>query len=358
MVRRLVCLVATTQTITNHVFVCHSGAPYKSHAFLGVIAAHDGPTTLLATSSCRNRFDAVGDRAITSVVAFASTFSSVSLRRLFGSLPRLWTLAGEMAALLEAGSRCQRVLAFIPLAVEQAKYLGLAGCANGVRSLHTYSPMPYLLQAVSAEDICVYQQGIQAETAGQRSSFVVPRHAPVRHLIWSVGWSGEFERKAHPKSPIHAVGSPRFDRLLDRRDERDVEYDVLFVSGTEILGDESADETAYRRLVEAVVETCAARGWSPAIKLHPIERPRYYEQWAYEEYIVLGTLMVVAQQSMDLEKGGFCDVAGVSFPASLEEAVDDLVAVKRTTVPVADIIDSGLLRVDDSVPEIRDLVEG
>ncbi|MDR9432219.1 MAG: hypothetical protein RI568_16185, partial [Natronomonas sp.] len=202
--RRLVCLVATTPTVAGHVSVCHSGAPYKSDAFFGIIAALDGPTTLLATSGCRDRFDAVGDPAITSVVAFAPTFSSVSLRRLFGSLARLWTLAGEMAALLEVGSRRQRMLSFNFLVVEQAKYVGLAGCANGIRSPHTYSPMPYLLQAVPAEDIYVYQHGAHADTAGQRRSFVVPRHAPVRHLIWGEGWRGEFERKAHPESPIHA----------------------------------------------------------------------------------------------------------------------------------------------------------
>jgi hypothetical protein len=167
-------------------------------------------------------------------------------------------------------------IAFNFLVVEFIKYRSIENTAEGIDSFHTFAPMPYQIKAISHENIYAYQHGIENDE-GTRA-MAIPQYAPISYFVWGELWTDRFRRKAHPDSAVYPVGSPRYDTLVDKRGTQRRSIDLLFISGAHTLSREGANESAYRDIVETVVNICEQQGWELTIKLHPIEGPEQYEQ--------------------------------------------------------------------------------
>lgn len=272
--------------LSGHVFCCNSAAPYKTEAFFELVNEfHDADkqTTLFGVSDALDAFHETGDNDDVNKVSFGGSFTTVSPVAVIRVLPHLWRKAGKMGDVLEIESRRRRIIAFNFLVTEFIKYDGIKRTDAGIDTFHTYAPMPYQLEAINHHQIYVYQHGIEADM-GDRA-FSIPKYAQVTYFVWGDAWVDKFERKSHPDSEVFPVGTPRYDALYERRKERDVDIDVLFVSGSHVIDNEEYDNEAYHELVDGVVEMCKERGWRLAIKLHPIENADQYEQWGYDNYI-------------------------------------------------------------------------
>jgi hypothetical protein len=238
--------------------------------------------------------------------------------------------------------------------------------------------MPYQLKSVDSDRMFVYQHGVEADD-GDRS-FSIPKYAPVNYVIWGNVWFEEFKQKSHQESSIYPIGSPRYDRLVERRTERNVDIDVLFVAGSHVIDKTGFDGAAYRELVESVVDLCDRNDWKLAIKLHPVEDSSYYEQLGCDQYIVseddistlllrsdvavtdlsssfieslaVGTPMIVTQSSSDRGYQSFRSVSGIEFPDSLSNALSTIKQIKGYRIPVEDINESGFIQMGDSKEEI------
>jgi hypothetical protein len=381
-VKRLTGIAGTTAPVVEgHVFCCHSTADYKIGAFFELFDAIEEPTTVLAVEGAKRRFLDSEDRPEDAVVTFGETFTRVSPIRVLRALPWLWRITREVGDGLEVESTRYRIVVFNFLVTEHVKSEALHRSARSVDSFHTYSPAPYQITSIPPQDIYAYQHGI--ETDHTERSFAIPPYVPINYFVWGAPWKRSFERKAHPEASIYAVGSPRLDRMFRRHREVDPTYDVLFISGSHVIGQDNIDAHAYRGLVETVVGAAVDREWSLKIKLHPIETPERYEEWGYEAYVtsendledllrnaavavtdvssafiesvVMGTPIVVAQQSLDrgLDRYG---VPGAIFPDSTAGVRRSLGDVHGRHISQKDLIDSDALVIGDSVERIADIL--
>lgn len=372
---------ATAPVVEGHVFCCHSTADYKIAAFFELFDAIEEPCTVLAVEGAKRRFLDSENRPEDAVVTFGETFTRVSPIGVLRALPWLWRITREVGDGLEVESTRHRIVVFNFLVTEHVKSVALNQSARSVDSFHTYSPAPYQITSIPPQDIYAYQHGI--ETGRNDRSFAIPPYVPINYFVWGAPWKRSFERKAHPEASIYAVGSPRLDRIFRRHREVDPTYDVLFISGSHVLDAEHLDARAYRELVETVVEFAEEREWSLKIKLHPIETPERYEEWGYEAYVtpesdlealltnasvavtdgssafiesvIIGTPVVVAQQSLDMGLDRY-GVPGATFPDSTAGVRRSLGDLHGRHVSQEDLIDSDVLVVGDSVERIADVL--
>jgi hypothetical protein len=149
-------------------------------------------------------------------------------------------------------------------------------------SIHTFSAMPYLVDATVPEKLFAYQHGLQM--ANYDRCLSLPFFTPMQLFIWGEAWRERFERALHSDSTVHVVGSPWYDYLASRRDDRERRHDVLFIGGSHGLTDPEVT-AQYERLLGTTVETCEREGYSLAIKLHPLESAEWYERRDWGEYV-------------------------------------------------------------------------
>jgi hypothetical protein len=367
--------------LSGHVFCCHSTAPYKTEAFFELVDHfHDSgeETTLFTVGGAKQLFQGEFPNRDLNTVTFSDCFTTVSPVTVISAFATLWRISNEMGRILDIDSLWRRVIVFNFLVVEFMKYDAIEQSNAGIQTFHSYAPMPYQLKSVDSDRMFIYQHGVEADD-GDRS-FSIPKYAPLNYVIWGDVWLKEFKQKAHPESAIYPIGSPRYDLLAERPTERNVDIDVLFVAGSHVIGKTDFDESAYRELVESVVELCENNDWKLAIKLHPVENSSYYEQLGCDQYIVdednisilllrsdvavtdlsssfieslaLGTPMVVTQSSSDRGYGSYASVPGIEFPDSLSEALNTIERVKGYRIPIEDINESGFIQIGDSKTEI------
>jgi hypothetical protein len=385
--KRIIGLITrSAPQLSGHVFCCNSTAPYKTEAFFELaeyFCESGDETTLFGVSGVEDEFKQYTDMEEISTVTFGDCFFTVSPVAVLSAIPDLWNRSREMGKILEVESFIMNVIAFNFLITEFIKYQALTNADQKIETFHTYAAMPYQLKAVNHERIFLYQHGIEADEGNR--GFSIPKYAPIRCVIWGETWHDEFERKAHSESAIYPIGSPRYDALADRRSERDVDIDVLFVSGSHVIENEAYDATAYRNLVEQVVELCNEHEWELAIKLHPIEDIDFYEQLGYDQYVVdendistlllrsdiavtdvsssfieslvLGTPMVVTQNSINMGFDSFGSAHGIAFPETLPEAVDTITRLKGHRISIEEVNASGFIRIGNSKEKIRSYCE-
>jgi hypothetical protein len=242
--------------------------------------------------------------------------------------------------------------------------------------------MPYQTKAIENDDIYAYQHGI--ETGDGDRAMSIPKHAPVSYFIWGEAWRDQFEKKAHPDSAVYSVGSPRFDSLIEKRGSETKDIDVLFLSGSQVIGNLGRSEADYRQLVETVIDICERMGWNVQIKLHPIEQPTLYEKWGYNQYItdetdinklllqsdvavtesssafvesaILGTPMIVTQTTIYHDFESFTSLDGISFPDSLAEVPGEIKSLKDHMISVADFDDDPLVSLGGSCNKIAHIL--
>lgn len=382
----LISLIRSPPELSGNVFCCHSMAPYKYESFQ-TLSRYFGErgldTCILTVTGCRRQFLESTHFNSSDVVTFSEIFVAASPTRLLIELPRLWRLNRQMADLLEVDSVRHRIIAFNFLVTEAIKYQSLSRSLSDVESFHTFAPMPYQLKSIDNDILYAYQHGIEAGEGNR--SFSIPKFTPLTFFVWGDIWTNEFTKRAHPESRILPVGSPRYDQMLERRDEREKIFDVLFISGTHTLDEPDLDTNAYDTLVDTVVQLCRKNDWKLGVKLHPSESPGYYRRRGYGEYlvseedisrlllnselavtdissaltesVVLGTPMVVAQQSTTkyrLDSFGKCE--GLAFPNDIEEVEREITRLKGSTVPVDEVVNSGLMNLCGSQSRILHIV--
>jgi hypothetical protein len=183
---------------------------------------------------------------------------------------------------------------------------------------------------------------------------------------------------------VYSVGSPRFDSLIEKRGSETKDIDVLFLSGSQVIGNLGRSEADYRQLVETVIDICERMGWNVQIKLHPIEQPTLYEKWGYNQYItdetdinklllqsdvavtesssafvesaILGTPMIVTQTTIYHDFESFTSLDGISFPDSLAEVPGEIKSLKDHMISVADFDDDPLVSLGGSCNKIAHIL--
>lgn len=215
-------------------------------------------------------------------------------------------------------------------------------------NVHTFSPMPYLVDSTTADRLFAYQHGIQMSNHDKCLS--LPFFAPMHLFIWGDAWLERFGNVLHSESTLHVVGSPWYDYLASRRADREVRTDVLFVGGSHGLTDPDVAEE-YEQLMRTTVETCERNGYSLGIKLHPLESTEWYDERGWGEY-------VASFDDIDdalLQSGVAVTNTSTAFVES---------AVLSVPVVVADLFEKGLsdlapvdyIRFTDG-PEVAEAVE-
>lgn len=378
-------VVGSTPSITGHVFCLSSDSQYRTEALFEIATDfrdRGEPTTILSVEGAKQEFLKQYDAKECNIVTFSDCFTAVSFLSVVRSLPSLWRIATRLAHSLEVDSIIHRVIAFNFLVVEFIKYTAIDNTSTDIKSFHTFAAMPYQTKAIDNDDIYAYQHGIEAGDGDRAMS--IPKHAPISYFIWGKAWRDQFEKKAHPDSAVYSVGSPRFDRLVEKRGSESKDIDVLFLSGSQMMGNLGRSEADYRELVETVIDTCEEMDWNLHIKLHPIEQPTLYKKWGYDHFItektdinklllqadvavtecssafvesaILGTPMVVTQTTMHFDFESFTSLDGLSFPDSLMEARDEIKSLKGRTISVADFEDDPLVYLGGSCDKIAQII--
>ena len=369
--------------LDGHVFSLHSTSAYKTEAFLQLAKdfteMDNQDVTLYGVDEAIENFNEQMNGGDITETTFGKSFEKVPIITLIKKLPHLWGIARGLAKKFHVRNLGRQITAFNFLVTEYIKFEGLKRNIGDIDSFHTYAPMPYQLKSVDNDLIYTYQHGIEVGEGNR--SFSIPKYAPVTYFIWGSNWLEQFRQKSHPDSPIIPVGSPRYDSLFERREERDVDIDVLFVSGSHVIDSKGYDAQTYRELVDAVVNLCEKQGWNLKIKLHPIEEANLYVQWGYNEYItevndisalllrsdvavtdlssafteslVLDTPMVVSQSSRQVGFQSFGPAPGLAFPDTLSETIHEIQRLKGTHIPVDEINKSGIIHIGESSDKIR-----
>jgi hypothetical protein len=270
----------------DHVFSMTSTRGYRSHTFLEVARAvqERGEDAVFlcspAAAEKRDEWTAEGFRTVTHRELHAHVGVVSLLRAVFRSV----TVTRELVRTADVQPGVgNRVLYYNFVLLEHVKRESVRPLTDGDPMVHTYSPMPYLIDAAGAERLFVYQHGIQQPIGGK--IMAAPFFAPVTYLVWGEPWRANFRRYVHSAASIVPVGSPWYEYLASQAgEERDPTYDVLLVSDSHGLTD--AVEPDFERMVRALVETCHETDRSLAVKLHPLEEPSWYEQRGWGEYVV------------------------------------------------------------------------
>lgn len=169
------------------------------------------------------------------------------------------------------------------LLLETVKRETVSELVTGNPRIHTFSPMPYLIDSTTGNRLFVYQHGLQPPLGEKIMS--VPFFTPMHYLVWGEPWRDTFRQYSHPDSEVSVVGSSWYDHLAEKREtEREPEYDVLFVSGTHGLTDDVI-EAQFEELLRETIAVCDRQERSLAIKLHPLESVGWFEDRGWAGYV-------------------------------------------------------------------------
>lgn len=118
--------------------------------------------------------------------------------------------------------------------------------------------------------------------------------------MWGNVWRQNFDPLLHPEIEIRVTGSPWHGYLSVSSDTNTSEWDVLFISGSQVTTHSKEWARLYEELVENLISSCENNNWSLAIKLHPAESSRWYRERDWEHYIVEFGSMRDALRSVDV----------------------------------------------------------
>jgi|GEM_PF-1160172 len=285
-VTRLLGRVRDVPTAPDHVFSMTSTRGYRSHTFLEVARAvqdRGEDAVFLCSPAATEKSDEWAGEGFRTV-SHRELHAHVAVTALLRDVLRSVTVT---RALIRTGDvqpgLGNRVLYYNFVLLEHVKRESVDPLTDGDPMVHTYSAMPYLIDAGGAERLFVYQHGIQQAVGGK--IMAAPFFAPVTYLVWGEPWRANFRRYVHSAATVVTVGSPWYEYLAGRvGDERDPSYDILFASDSHGLTD--AIEPDFEHMVRALVAACDEKDRSLAVKLHPLEEPSWYEQRGWGEYVV------------------------------------------------------------------------
>jgi hypothetical protein len=322
----------------GHLFVMSSQSGYRTETFLEVAnrLEDDGQEVVLLCSPSAESRQTDWERE-----GFVTTAHRTLHRRL-----KLWRVLRNALGSAMLVYRLQRVagipwrrlsLCYNFLFLETVKRESLRELVEGTPKIHTFSPMPYLIDASVPDRTFVYQHGLQQPIGGR--IMAAPFFTPLTYLLWGDPWHDLFGQYAHPDSRLEVVGSPWHDHLAEKGADRGpTSYDVLFVSGSHTAVD-SIIEDQFEVLVQNVVDYCDREGHSLAIKLHPLETPAWFERRGWAEYITefddIDDALLASRVSVTNGSTAFLESAAIGVPAIVadlwEYDLDDLAPMRRVT---------------------------
>lgn len=311
----------------GHLFIMSSQSGYRTQPFLEVAAelrARNEEVCLLCSPGAESRqadWEADGYRTI-------------SHRQLHGHLS-LWRVARNVIMAAVTVSRLRRTEGVeMPLGrvfqcynfllLETVKRETVRELVAGDPKIHTFSPMPYLIDSTTGDRLFVYQHGLQPPLGEKIMS--VPFFTPMHYLIWGEPWQDTFRQYSHPDSEVSVVGSTWYDHLAEKRESDPTpEYDVLFVSGTHGLTGEDI-EAQFEQLLRETIEVCDRHDRSLAIKLHPLESVTWFEERGWAKYVTefddIDEALLSSRVSVTNASTAFVESAVLGVPAVVADLWD------------------------------------
>jgi len=288
LIRSLLGLSRSVVDDPDHVFTMTSDHEYKSYSFLEVATELQdrGESVLLlcspASAPRRDEWEEMGLPATT----FRELLGYCSLIALLRGFVESIKIVRQLRRLHpEAYAAAPTSLVVNVTVLEVIKRSALDGATNEP-VVHTYAPMPYLLESTRRDRVLTYQHGMLLAHE-DKIAMGYPYYVPLTYFIW-----GEFSRekvaaRAHPDSTLIATGTPWHDHLADLSRERTAppSVDVLFVSGSHGLVAD-AEHEEYEAVVSDLIDYCESTDLSLAVKLHPNESAGWYAERGWEEYVV------------------------------------------------------------------------
>lgn len=276
----------------GHLFTMTSTHEFRTQAFVNIAAelqSRGHEVTLLCSPSGAAQRTEWEERGL-STATFDELLGRVRVSRLLGIVRKAIKARhrlDELGPYDTAAAPFALVVNVIIL--EQVKRECIREITLNEPSIHTYSPMPYLLESTGSDKVYVYQHGIQwHRDERQAFDFSVPSFIPLTYFVWGDPWVSNFEEYAHPEARVLPVGSPWYDQLSKRETgvETEPSYDVVFVSKSPQSDSVPDKHLRYEALFEAVLDICNKKDLSLAVKLHPNEPPDWYRERGWEKYIV------------------------------------------------------------------------
>lgn len=307
----------------GHVFSMTSTHGYRTYTFLEVADAlkRRGEDTVFlcspATTTKRETWEERGFQTVShrELHPYVGVFTTVR------GIVRTLSLTIRLSRVEEVDSTFRSVtLYYNVILLEFIKRESTRPLTESDPSVHTFSPMPYLIETSPPDRLFVYEHGIQPPTGGL--IMAAPFFTPLTYFLWGEPCRPHFEAAVHSDSALHAVGSPWYEYLSGQRAGDDPVHDVLLVSETHRLVDVET-EAAFRTMVQSVVDTCERRGYALAVKLHPLEDASWYEQHGWSEYVteyddIDDALLDVRVSVMD-ESSAFVESAVLQTPAIVSD---------------------------------------
>lgn len=335
----------------GHVFSMTSTRGYRSRTFLDLADAlqeRGEPVVLLcspAAADNREEWEADG-------------FPTVTHRELHGRVGILNAFAGALRSVVltvrlrgiddPAVREGSVTLVYNFILLEFVKRESARSITADDPSIHTFSPMPYLISATSTERVFAYQHGLQ-QPLGDKI-MAIPFFAPVTLMIWGEPWRDTFRPHVHSETEIHVVGSPWYEYLAEkRRADRDPSYDVLFISASHGLTDPEI-EAAFEDLARVVIETCDRHDYELAVKLHPLEDADWYERRGWGEHVVafddIDDALLASRVSVTNASTAFVESAVLGVPVVVtdlwEHGLDSLAPVDHVRFADVDGVESAV----------------
>jgi hypothetical protein len=322
----------------GHLFVMSSQSGYRTETFLDVAGRldDDGQDVVLLCSPSAESRQAEWDREGFVTTAHRSLHGHLKLHRVVTNAVVAAVLVYRLHRI--AGIPRRRLsLCYNFLLLESVKRETIEELVDGTPKIHTFSPMPYIIDASVPDRTFVYQHGLQQPIGGR--IMAAPFFAPLTYLLWGEPWRDTFGQYAHPGSRLEVVGSPWHDQLAETGSESgQTSYDVLFVSGSHAAVD-SVIESDFEQLVRNVVEYCEREERSLAIKLHPLETAAWFEERGWAEYVVdfddIDDALVASRVSVTNGSTAFIESAVLGVPAIVadlwEYDLDELAPMRDVT---------------------------
>lgn len=348
----------------DHVFVLGNSEKYRTYSLTAIsseLIERQADSVLLCSPSAEDRRAEWENNGHT-VITHRELHSNVPLRKIPVYIVRSMEVTKSVSekspyktTLHEKYIACNYTL------TEHIKRKSLEGLMEKDPCVHTYSPMPYLVENTKSENIFVYQHGIQwrnDETVGMATPF----YTPLTYFLWGDIWIDNFKDIAHPDSRIFPTGSPWHNHLAESNTKKEPEFEVLLVSQSHAYTN-TEKQKQYEEFVRKVVDFCREKNVKLRVKLHPNEPKSWYRERGLESYVaefediddalkrtqiavtdtssvfvessVYGTPIVVAD-STNTNISSLAPVQNVLFPADTEELPTALMDALSGNLPETD----------------------
>ncbi|MFB6186048.1 MAG: hypothetical protein ABEI86_04170, partial [Halobacteriaceae archaeon] len=177
-----------------------------------------------------------------------------------------------------------KLYVFNSILLEYIKFSSIKQIVGKNPAVHTYSLMPYQVQATVPRRLYVYQHGVQFTP--DNDAWAAISFFPANILVWGNAWIENFEKLVHPESVLHVTGSPWHDYLSESEKECSAEWDLLFISGSQVTTHSEERERLFEELVANLIQGSENNEWDLAIKLHPAEDIEWYRSNDWDDYVV------------------------------------------------------------------------